>query len=125
MIRGIRGATTVTNDDEELVLSATEKMLKQLIQENDLKPESVTSVFISVTQDLTSTFPAKALRRFEDWTHVPVMCMQEIPVEDSLPFCIRIMLHANSLIEQKDIRHVYQNDAVRLRPDLDRVKSDK
>ncbi|MEW9500208.1 chorismate mutase [Jeotgalibacillus marinus] len=118
MIRGIRGATTVTTDKEELILSATESLLQQLIKENDVKPEAVISLFISVTHDLTSTFPAKAIRRFDGWKYVPVMCMQEIPVEGGLPLCIRLMLHVNTSTEQKDIHHVYQKEAVRLRPDL-------
>lgn len=123
MIRGIRGATTVREDQETLVLDATEQLLKQMIEENDARAEDVASVFISVTPDLTSVFPAKAMRRFEEWTYVPVICMQEVPIENSLQRCIRVMLHMNTQKSQKEIHHVYQEEAVILRPDLSNLKS--
>lgn len=122
MIRGIRGATTVTADQEELILSATEELLSEIITKNKLKPADVASIFISTTHDLSSTFPAKAVRRFDEWTYVPVMCMQEVPVKDGLPMCIRLMLHVNTSQSQKDIHHIYQENAVQLRPDLVDVK---
>ncbi|TDL34737.1 chorismate mutase [Jeotgalibacillus sp. S-D1] len=118
MIRGIRGATTVTEDQEDLILSATEALLQELIEANDIAPSDVASVFISVTNDLSSAFPAKAVRKFENWTYVPVMCMQEIPVSGSLPYCIRLMMHVNTSESQERIQHIYQQKAVQLRPDL-------
>lgn len=118
MIRGIRGATTVTTDQEDLILSATEALLQELIKANNINPSDVASVFISVTNDLSSAFPAKAVRKFENWTYVPVMCMQEIPVSGSLPYCIRLMMHVNTSVPQQDIQHIYQEKAIQLRPDL-------
>ncbi|KIL48058.1 chorismate mutase [Jeotgalibacillus campisalis] len=118
MIRGIRGATTITADQEEFVLAATQRLLEEMIEKNKVDPESVASVFISVTPDISSAFPAKAIRRFKHWRHVPVMCMQEIPVDESLPFCVRVMMHVNTVKPQKEIHHVYQEKAIKLRPDL-------
>ncbi|CAH0345541.1 chorismate mutase [Bacillus sp. CECT 9360] len=118
MIRGVRGATTVDRDNEQDIIDATEKLLRVMIAENQIDPDKVASVFISVTDDLSSAFPAKALRKIEEWTYVPVMCMQEIPVPNSLKSCIRIMLHLNTEKAQHDISHVYQEKAVALRPDL-------
>ncbi|WP_409301377.1 chorismate mutase [Peribacillus sp. SCS-155] len=118
MIRGVRGATTVEKNEEAEIVSATRILLSSIIAENEIIPEQVASVFISVTEDLTSVFPAKALREIEGWTHVPVMCMREIPVPGSLAGCIRIMLHLNTDKSQIDIQHVYQERAVVLRPDL-------
>lgn len=118
MIRGIRGAITVKEDKESVVISATERLLREMIARNNIEPEQVASVFISVTEDITSAFPARALRSIEGWKYVPVMCMREIPVPSSLPFCIRVMMHVNTTAAQKDVRHVYLEDAVILRPDL-------
>lgn len=118
MIRGIRGAITVTEDKESEILSATERLLREMIARNNIHPEQVASVFISVTEDITSAFPARALRSIEGWKYVPVMCMREIPVPSSLPLCIRVMMHVNTTAAQKDVRHVYLEDAVILRPDL-------
>lgn len=118
MIRGVRGATTVEKNEEQDIIKATEQLLAVMIAENGIDPEKVASVFISVTDDLNSAFPAKALRKFEGWTYVPVMCMKEIPVPDSLKFCIRVMLHLNTENAQQDIQHAYLEKAVALRPDL-------
>lgn len=118
MIRGVRGAITIQSDTEAEIVSASEKLLRQLIKENDILPQNVASVIISVTEDLTAAFPAKALRRIEGWTYVPVMCTREIPVPESLPKCIRMMLHIDTDLSQEEIRHVYLEGAVGLRPDL-------
>jgi chorismate mutase len=118
MIRGVRGATTVDRNNEQEIIDATEKLLTLMIAENEIDPDKVASVFISVTEDLSSAFPAKALRKIEGWTYVPVMCMKEIPVPNSLNSCIRIMLHLNTEKAQHDIHHAYLEKAVVLRPDL-------
>lgn len=118
MIRGIRGATTVQHDEEKEIIVAVESLLAEMIQKNEIHPDKVASVFVSVTKELQSTFPSKALRNLDGWKYVPVVCMQEIPVEGSLPFCIRIMLHLNTDKTQQEIEHVYQGEAVALRPDL-------
>ncbi|MBP3041091.1 chorismate mutase [Bacillaceae bacterium Marseille-Q3522] len=120
MIRGVRGAITVDDDREAIILQATEKLLRLMIAENNISAADVASVFISVTEDLSSTFPAKALRRIEGWTYVPVMCMQEIPVPASLKKCIRVMMHVNTSAQQTQLKHIYLEKAVVLRPDLKR-----
>ncbi|MBB5323403.1 chorismate mutase [Anoxybacillus tepidamans] len=118
MIRGIRGATTVTNNDAAEIVNATEELLWEMIRANDVKASDVVSVLISVTDDLTAAFPAQALRRIEGWTYVPVMCMREIPVPGSLPRCIRVMMTAETPKAQEEVVHIYLRNAVQLRPDL-------
>ncbi len=118
MIRGIRGATTVSNNTVEEILDATEELIAKMIELNKIQPESVASAFISTTEDITAVFPAKVLRNFTGWKYVPVMCMREMPVPDSLNLCIRVMLHVNTDVDQKEISHVYLNKALILRPDL-------
>ncbi|MED4204212.1 chorismate mutase [Neobacillus mesonae] len=119
MIRGIRGATTVSRNSAEEILTVTEELVAKIIELNKIDPDSVASVFISTTEDITAVFPARVLRNFPGWTYVPVMCMREIPVPNSLTNCIRVMLHVNTDIAQQEINHVYLNGAKVLRPDLD------
>lgn len=118
MIRGIRGATTVESDQQEAIVEATLMLLKDMIEKNSIDPEETASVFISTTEDIRSVFPAKALRKIDGWEYVPVMCMREIPVKDALPYCVRVMVHVNTQKKQKDIQHIYHQQAVKLRPDL-------
>ncbi len=118
MIRGVRGAITVKQDNESEIILATERLLMQMIKENNINPDDVASVFISVTDDVTAAFPAKAVRSLEGWTYVPVMCMKEISVTNSLTNCIRVMMHVNTTKVQHEINHIYLEGAEVLRPDL-------
>ncbi|MDR4948400.1 chorismate mutase [Neobacillus cucumis] len=118
MIRGLRGATTVNSNSEEEILAATEELFAKLIEVNQIEPDSVASVFVSTTEDIDAVFPAKALRKFSGWTYVPVMCMREMPVPNSLKLCVRVMMHVNTSVPQEKISHVYLNGAEVLRPDL-------
>lgn len=117
-IRGIRGATTVAADQPDLILEATRELLEAILEANiDMRPDDVGSAFFTVTEDLTSTFPAQAARQM-GWSMVPMMCAREIPIPGSLPKAIRVLVHWNTETPQSDIKHVYLRDAVKLRPDL-------
>lgn len=122
MIRGVRGAITVNEDNEAEIVVATEQLIRQMILENELSAYQVASIFISVTDDITAVFPAKAVRLIEGWKYVPVMCMKEIPVPNSLRKCIRVMMHVNTNKVQEEISHVYLEGAEVLRPDLNTSK---
>lgn len=89
-----------------------------MVRRNELQPEYISNIWITMTQDLDATFPAKAIRQLEGWDLVPLMCSVEIPVQGSLPRCIRFMIQVNTDKSQSEIKHVYLNEAKRLRPDL-------
>jgi chorismate mutase len=117
-IRGIRGATTVSADDPNLILQATRELLEAILEENEgMAPEDVASALFTVTDDLASTFPAQGARQM-GWGLVPMLCAREIPVPDSMPRVIRVLVHWNTEVSQNEITHVYLRDAVKLRPDL-------
>lgn len=115
--RGIRGATTVEQNSREEILAATTELLQLLIRKNELRAEDVASAIFTVTADLDAEFPALAARHL-GWTEVALMCMQEIPVPNSLGKCIRILLHVNTTRSAEEIQHVYIRGAVHLRPNL-------
>ena len=117
-MRGVRGATTVDEDQVDQLLSATQELLEAIFAANPgMKTDDIASVVFTVTNDLSSVFPALAARRI-GWDSVPMMCASEIPVPGSLPCCIRVLLHWNTDLPQRSIRHIYLREAVRLRPDL-------
>lgn len=116
--RGIRGATTINNNNKEEILSATRELIIAIQDQNpDLKSEDLASVIFSVTEDISAAFPAIAARQ-SGWQMVPFLCCQEIPVPGSLQSCIRILLHWNTDLMQDEIQHVYLRKAASLRPDL-------
>ena len=117
-IRGIRGATTINTDAKADVLSATRELLDAILKSNpELKTDDISSVIFTTTEDIISAYPALAARQM-GWDLVPMMCACEIPVPDSLPRCIRVLIHWNTEKEQSAIKHVYLHDAAKLRPDL-------
>lgn len=57
--RGIRGATTVANNEENEILEATCLLLEEIVSYNGIQPEDISNVWITVTHDLNATFPAR------------------------------------------------------------------
>lgn len=118
MTRGFRGATTITDNNEQEMMDETRKLVLQMVEQNDINPSDISHVFFSVTNDLNAAFPAKVARQLPGWSHVPVMCMQEIDVPQGLKMCIRVMLVARTTLQQNEVKHIFLNEAIKLRPDL-------
>ena len=116
--RGIRGAITVEANEEKQILDATIVLLSEIVALNRFEPEDIACVWVTVTQDLDATFPARAIRRMAGWELVPLMCSLEIPVKGSLQRCVRLMVLVNTDATQAEVRHVYLGGARALRPDL-------
>jgi chorismate mutase len=125
-VRGIRGAITVERDDRALVLDATERLLREIVARNGVRPEDIASALFTVTPELRSEFPAAAARRM-GWTRVPLLNFTEVPVPGGLPLCVRVLIHWNTERAQDEIEHVYLERAAALRPDLtaEREASDR
>jgi len=118
VVRGVRGAITVRRDKPQEILTATCELLGVLQEKNPgLICEDLASVLFTVTDDIVSVYPAQAAREM-GWGQVPLMCAREIPVENSLQLCIRVMIHWNTDLPQEEINHVYLREAAALRPDL-------
>ncbi len=115
-IRGVRGATTVDQNDAQAILEATRKLLVAMQTENGIQTEDLAAAWFTVTPDLDAAFPATAARDL-GWNHVPLMDAQEIPVAGALPCCIRVLLLWNTDKPQDAVRHVYLGGARALRPD--------
>jgi chorismate mutase len=118
LVRGVRGATVVSYNQSQAILSATQELLQAILTANpEMRIEDIGSAIFSVTEDLTSEYPARAAREL-GWTSVPLMCTREIAVPGSLKRCIRVLLHWNTDLPQPSIQHVYLGEAAILRPDL-------
>ena len=117
MLRGVRGATTVENDDPGQIADRTKELLNLLIGSNGILPEEIASAIFTVTSDVAAAFPTVAARTLPGWADVPLLCGREIPVQNSLPRCIRVLLHWNTDRRQAEIRHAFLRGARRLRPE--------
>ncbi|MEO5799900.1 MAG: chorismate mutase [Gemmatimonadales bacterium] len=119
-VRAIRGAITVPSDDATAIREAVLELLREVRRENQFDDGDVISAIFTVTPDLTAAFPAETARR-SGWTHVPLLCMQEIAVPGGMPRCLRVLVHVQRHWQESAPTHVYLRDAATLRPDLVRV----
>ncbi len=118
--RGIRGATTIRENQREEILAATRQLLALLIRQNEIDPQDVASATFTTTPDIDAEFPALAARQL-GWLDVPLLCGHEMTVPGGLSLCIRVLIHWNTDKRQDEIRHVYIRDAECLRPDLSKL----
>jgi len=113
----IRGATSVEEDDPRQISEATRELLEKIVERNSLEVDEIVSVFFTLTADLKSLFPAVAAREM-GWVGVPLLCASEIPVEDSMPRCLRTLVQVELMAPRPLDTHIYLREAVRLRPDV-------
>lgn len=119
MMRGVRGAITVEEDSREAILSATRELLEKMLEVNQITDfDTIGAMFFTLTDDLRAAFPAEAARQL-GMQMVPLINSREIPVPGALPRVIRVMMLWNTNLPQKQVKHVYLREAVRLRPDLE------
>lgn len=116
-VRGVRGATTVTENTETTIIGATRALLEKMVAANGITEDDVASVFFTSTPELTAAFPAKAAREM-GWRQVALMGAQEIGAAHGIPMCIRVLVHWNTDKAQDEIVHVYMRGAEILRPDF-------
>jgi len=116
LIAAIRGAITVENDTKQEIINATKELLSNIIEKNKLNIENIIFILFTMTKDLKSTFPAVAARMM-GLNEIPLICAQELEIEESLEKCIRVLLlvEVNS---KESIKHIYLKKAVNLRKDL-------
>jgi chorismate mutase len=113
----LRGANSVERNDVDSILSATDELMRELMERNQLQADAMVSCIFTLTDDLDAQFPAVAARAL-GLDHVPLLCAREIPVPGSMPRVIRVLVHYYAPPEHLP-RHVYLGGARALRADLD------
>lgn len=93
--RGIRGAITVEDNTSEAIGAATIKLLKAMVEKNNIELESISHAIFTLTKDLNADFPAKYARINLKWKEVPMMCYNELDVPNSLRKCLRVLIVVN------------------------------
>jgi chorismate mutase len=112
----LRGAVTVEDDTSDDIAEATGELLGALLERNGLGADDIVSIVFTATPDLKADFPAVAARRM-GLSATPMLCGQELDVEDAMKRCIRVLMHCY-LSAGRGARHVYLGDARQLRLDL-------
>jgi chorismate mutase len=113
----IRGAISVQKNTKEDIIKATKDIMQSLMQVNELKNEDLISIITTTTDDLTKVYPGQALREI-GYNLTPILCMQEMKVENSGQKMIRLLVHVDGTKDKSEVKHQYLKKAKQLRPDL-------
>lgn len=112
----VRGAVQADANEPEAIVAATTELVRELLERNELEPESMVSCLFTTTDDLDAEFPAVAARRL-GLDSVPLLCCREIPVPGSMPRVIRAMVHYYAAAGHTTA-HAYLGATQDLRSDL-------
>lgn len=116
-VRALRGATTLDVDERDHLIERTQEMMAAVFERNELTEDDLISIVFTATADIHSAFPAEAARE-AGFTHVPLMCARELEIDGGVARCVRILIHAYTEREARELRHVYLHEARQLRTDL-------
>ena len=112
----VRGATRVERNDANVIVAATEELMREVMTRNDLEAARMVSCVFTSTYDLNAEFPAVAARN-TGLEAVPLLCAREIDVPGAMPGVIRVLVHYYAP-EDHEPTHTYLGQAQELRSDL-------
>ncbi len=93
--KGIRGAITVEENTSKAIEEATLKLLKEMVEKNNIEISMISHVIFTLTSDLNAEFPAKFARINLDWKDVAMTCFTELDVPNALKKCLRVLIVVN------------------------------
>ncbi len=110
----VRGAVNIPSNTEEEIRKGTQELFAGVLKKASIKPRQIHFLLISATPDITASYPCAAIRSLGFET-LPLLCVQEMNVEKSLPLTIRFLLTARG----RDKRFFcYLRETSRLRESL-------
>lgn len=117
-MKAIRGATTINIDNQEQITLRTIELFEQIVMRNNIIHSNIVNIIFSCTDDISAYYPAAALRQ-AGYSDIPMLCLAEMNVKNSLRLCIRILIQVNN--HTSNIKHIYLHNAKQLRSDLSDV----
>ena len=112
----VRGAVQAEANEAAAILAATEQLMHELLNRNELEADGLVSCLFTTTGDLDAQFPAVAARNL-GLDGVPLLCAKEIDVPGAMPRVIRVMVHYYAPVDHRPA-HVYLGATQELRADL-------
>jgi len=112
----VRGAVQAEANEAAAILAATEQLMHELLNRNELEVDGLVSCLFTTTGDLDAQFPAVAARNL-GLDGVPLLCAKEIDVPGAMPRVIRVMVHYYAPVGHQPA-HTYIGPAQALRSDL-------
>jgi chorismate mutase len=115
--RGIRGAITVSANNNKDILEAAKELLIEMTNANKIEIKDIAAIIFTTTPDLNAEFPAVATRELGWPSNLALLCGHEMSVPNALPHCLRVLMLVNTEKGAEEIRHVYLGEAKRLKDD--------
>jgi len=116
-LRALRGAITCDCNTKEEIEAKTQRLMRELLERNELEHDDLVSILFTATEDLTAEFPATAARGI-GLGDVPLICARELAVDHGMARVIRVLMHCYTERARADLHHVYLEGARALRDDL-------
>ena len=114
-VYAIRGAITVDADTEEEISARSVELVKRIKEKNTF--DSVVSIIISTTSDITASYPAKAIIE-SGVMPAPLFSCMEPEIAGSLRMCIRVLITVCADADTAEPVHVYMRGAGVLRKEF-------
>jgi chorismate mutase len=89
----VRGAVNIPSNSREEIRKGTLELFETVLRRARIKPSRIISLLISATPDITASYPCAAIRNL-GYETLPMLCVQEMNVDESLPLTIRFLLTA-------------------------------
>jgi chorismate mutase len=115
--RGIRGAITVSANNNKDILAAAKELLTEMTKANKIEIKDIAAIIFTTTPDLNAEFPAVATRELGWPSNLALLCGHEMSVPNALPHCLRVLMLVNTEKGAEEIRHVYLGEAKKLKDD--------
>lgn len=103
------------DNDRENIMTATKRLLKEILRANEIETDDIAAIFFSTTPDLNAEFPAAATRELGWPQHIALLCGHEMNVPGGLPHCLRILMLINTEKKAEEIAHIYLGEAKKLK----------
>ena len=103
MVMAIRGAIKVSANEKNTIYDSSVKLLRAIVNQNNIKMDQIISIICSLTQDLSAGNPATGLRK-DGYVNVPLFCVQEAFIEGQLTGVIRLLVTYRS---ENNLRQFY------------------
>ena len=109
----IRGAVNLSEDTVSEVRDGVFELLDAVVENEPLKSCDIVLFLVSATPDIRSVYPCRYVREY-GFDQVPLLCVQEMDIGDSMPMTIRFLIQVENA-EGRDF--IYIRDTVSLRGD--------
>ena len=116
-VRALRGATTLDADTPDHIRERVKALMAALYERNGLDNDQIISILITGTADITTFHPVTAARGF-GLDDIPLIGAQELAIDGTLARCVRVLVHVETERPRSELRHVFLEGAIVLRPDL-------